>query len=661
MWSSVRPYLALPGEITGFEHDYLAKMNRVGLVVFCLHLPVFTLIAWANSTGPGLAAGLTALVLVGPALAMWKLKNPRVVSMVYGFAAMCMGALLVHFGQGPMQIEMHFYFFSVLAVLAMFANPAVILTAAVTVTLHHLSFWAFLPESIFNYDASFWVVLVHAAFVVLESIAACFISRSFFDNVIGLEKIVAARTAALNERNTDMRRLLDSVQQGFLTLDLDGVVSRERSAIVSDWLPAISEGDRFWEALAPLDSTAAEWFELGWDEVVEQLMPIELSLSQLPSRVVRDGVHLRLDYTPLYGAGEELDRLMVVITDITAEIEREQLEARQKETLTVFEKILSDKNGFLEFFAEAEDLVESITSGRFESSSQARRWIHTLKGNAALFGLATFASHCHTLEDTIDQTGEAPGEKVRAELASEWTSVRVNLQRLLGQRQTRQIALGDQQYADILKSVLDRESHEEIARKIAMWRMEPTEVRLQRIATQARAIAGRMGKPDLHVDLDARDLRLDPSEWAGFWSSFVHVIRNAIDHGIETPDERTAQGKPANGHLTLRTASVGDAFVVEIGDDGRGINWEAIRARAVSMGLPTETRDDLVQALFTDGVSSRDEISELSGRGVGMAAIRQACSDKGGTISLDTAPGAGTTFRFSFPASVLTPPMLQAA
>src|SRR5882672_4176535 len=160
-------FLVLPKQITDFERDYLARVNRVALIFFALHAPVFTLIAWLNGTRPGLAAVLTSAVLAGPVLAQSALKNPRAVSVVYGVTAMFMGGLLVHFGQGPVQIEMHFYFFALLAMLCMFANPMVNLAAAVTVALHHLIVWLIIPRSVFNYEAQWWVVLVHAAFVVL--------------------------------------------------------------------------------------------------------------------------------------------------------------------------------------------------------------------------------------------------------------------------------------------------------------------------------------------------------------------------------------------------------------------------------------------------------------------------------------------------------------
>ena len=192
MFQRIIDAVCLPDQITEFERRYLERMNKIGFCFFAAHLPVFVLLAYSNGTGPLLALLLTAAVLVGPALAFLAFDNPRHVSLTHGFTAMLMGGILVHVGQGPVQIEMHFYFFALLAMLAIYGNPLVILVAAVTVALHHLAGWWLVPSSVFNYDAPIWVVLVHAAFVVLESVATCYIARNFFDNVIGLERIVQA-------------------------------------------------------------------------------------------------------------------------------------------------------------------------------------------------------------------------------------------------------------------------------------------------------------------------------------------------------------------------------------------------------------------------------------------------------------------------------------
>ena len=134
------------------------------------------LVAWLAKTDILRAILYSTIVLSGPTAAKAVAQNPRHVTRVFGFTAMALGGLLVHFGQGPMQIEMHFYFFALLAMLVTFANPMVILAATVTVALHHLLVWMVVPRSVFNYDAPAWVVAVHAGFVLLEATAACFVT-----------------------------------------------------------------------------------------------------------------------------------------------------------------------------------------------------------------------------------------------------------------------------------------------------------------------------------------------------------------------------------------------------------------------------------------------------------------------------------------------------
>ena len=154
-----------------------------------------------------------------------------------------------------------------------------------------------LPKSVFNYDAPIWVVLVHAAFVVLESIATCYIARSFFDNVIGLEKIVQARTTELDARTRDMRLVLDNVDQGFITIDRNGRMSNERSAIVETWLGSADSGTTFAAYLGRKAPLAGETFELGLQDVIDGFLPLEVTLAQLPQRFshrianVQHGVH----------------------------------------------------------------------------------------------------------------------------------------------------------------------------------------------------------------------------------------------------------------------------------------------------------------------------------------------------------------------------------
>ena len=149
MFRSLIQFILLPKQQSDFEQTYLKRMNRIAFIFFLLHLPIFAAIAYFNDTGIGLASILTTAVIAGPALAMRTLQSQRSISVVHGITAMFLGGLLVHFGQGPVQIEMHFYFFVLLALLAVFANPMAIVAAAITAAVHHLVLWIALPSSVF--------------------------------------------------------------------------------------------------------------------------------------------------------------------------------------------------------------------------------------------------------------------------------------------------------------------------------------------------------------------------------------------------------------------------------------------------------------------------------------------------------------------------------
>lgn len=108
-------------------------------------------------------------------------------------------------------------------------------------------------------------------------------------------------------------------------------------------------------------------------------------------------------------------------------------------------------------------------------------------------------------------------------------------------------------------------------------------------------------------------------------------------------------GKPAEATLDIVAHALNGGMVVEVSDDGRGIDWTRLAEKAKAFGLPTDTRADLAAALFSDGTSTRDSVTETSGRGVGMSALKAACEALGGAISVESIPGKGTTLRFQFP------------
>src|SRR5690606_24734515 len=153
-------------------------------------------------------------------------------------------------------------------------------------------------------------------------------------------------------------------------------------------------GKYIWEALDALDASAAEWLALGWEELVDDIMPEELILDQLPKRFSAGQKHFEIEYRPIGGLDAKAERYLLVVSDVTDLVAQQKLELEQQEQLVAFQHFVNDRSGFLEFVAECERLIEQLE----ESSStpgEAFRAVHTLKGNCGLFGVRSVSGACH--------------------------------------------------------------------------------------------------------------------------------------------------------------------------------------------------------------------------------------------------------------------------
>jgi two-component system chemotaxis sensor kinase CheA len=183
----------------------------------------------------------------------------------------------------------------------------------------------------------------------------------------------------------------------------------------------------------------------------------------------------------------------------------------------------------------------------------------------------------------------------------------------------------------------------ELQARLLEWKHEPFGRMLSPLARDAQRISNRLGKNDLKVVIRDGRMMLPRPPWCGLIAALSHAVRNAVDHGIESPQERLSAGKPEQGTLVLSAELRTDGHVcLKVSDDGRGINWERLKLRAASDGLPTETHAHLVEALFSDGVTTRDEGSDLSGCGVGLGALRAECLRLGRVIDVTSTAGVGT-------------------
>jgi HPt (histidine-containing phosphotransfer) domain-containing protein/HAMP domain-containing protein len=464
---------------------------------------------------------------------------------------------------------------------------------------------------------------------------------------------IKVREARINARNRDVRLVLDNVGQGFITLDIDGVMSEERSRVIDAWFGPVAGVMPFWEYLGQVDAELSASFEVGWSAVREDFIPLDLALDQLPSLAHKDGKVFELAYRPIM-EGEKLDKTVVVITDVTARLMRERAEREQREMMSLYRHAHSDPAALDQFFVEVSALVDAVVGWRDGDLSVLLRHIHTVKGNCALFGIESVSELCHELETWISDAREAILPSSKESLRSQWAHVtRMREQLGVGGASSSRVEIDRGEYAAFVAELRGHAPARLIDRMLT-WPFEPVAQRLILLEKQVCSLAERLGKAPVDVIREPTDLRLPPRQWASFWSAFAHVVRNTVDHGVETADERAAAGKPARARVELGVKRDRQGVVVTIADDGHGIDWEAVASRARERGLPHGTRAELEMALFADGISTRAGATMTSGRGVGLGAILDVVVDLGGTIEIQTAPGKGTAFRFLLPESMLS-------
>ncbi|HEV8551662.1 MAG TPA: ATP-binding protein, partial [Polyangiaceae bacterium] len=465
-----------------------------------------------------------------------------------------------------------------------------------------------------------------------------------------LEQKVTARTAELADKNRDMRLVLDNVDQGFVTLWTDGTMATERSRQVGAWFGETAGAVTLWEYLGRTSEGFAASFELGWSQIADDFLPLAVCLAQLPDRLSHEGRTWSFRYQPFFRE-EALEGVLVAIADITERLARERDDAEHSELMQAFKRLVEDRVGFEVFLAESSEIVGALCEGKYAKEPVLlKRALHTLKGTSGSMGLATIAGLCHSLESEVAEDG-APSAELLARLGARFRALLDELTSS-GLRHQRVVEIPEKEYADFIHLVGDGSlPRRELLHRLAAWQAEPVERAFRRLGEQAVGVARRFGKPDLRVVVDADGLRLDRGRFGPFFGELVHVMRNALDHGIEKPEERAKLGKPAAGTLTLRASTTNGELRIEISDDGAGIDWEAIRRAAEERGLPHRTQADLLNALCSDGVTTREEVTTLSGRGVGMAAFRQCVTSLRGLLEVKTVRGRGTTWIVRFPAA----------
>ena len=448
----------------------------------------------------------------------------------------------------------------------------------------------------------------------------------------------------LGTRNSEMRRVLDAVNQGLIVVGIDGRIGEERSLRIDEWFGAPAAGTELWTMLPKLSERDHDALRMGWQQLAADFLPAEILLLQLPKRTQCGDRMIELGYEPIPEGDQSCTRVLVVVSDVSLAVEAERKEEVQKDVLRLLGRSLRDRSAVVDFLVEADALVASV--GTSADLVEIKRKLHTLKGNCGLQGLHSIAALCHQIESSVEDEGRLSATEC-SKLVASWHFIRGEVDKFVSTAQG--IMIDDAEIADVIRDVLAAKPPKLIAARLASWTLAPVQNALSLLGDRAEALADRLGKGAIKVEVEHDGTRLAREALGPVFSALVHAVRNAVDHGIEEPQERTQAQKPVQPTLTLSARHVGSQFLIEVADDGRGISWPRIADKLRSLGRPAATHEQLVEGLFLDGLSTADEVTDVSGRGVGMAALRDVVESLHGKIEVSSNQGQGTRLTCRFP------------
>jgi two-component system chemotaxis sensor kinase CheA len=486
----------------------------------------------------------------------------------------------------------------------------------------------------------------------------------------------------LAEKSDRLAGLLNNSGQGFLSFGANLVVEPEYSRECLSFFGQEVAGKSVAALLFPEDGEERNRFGANIERIVQthDEFQRDILLSLMPKELYLNNRYLDIAYRLL-----DAVRLMLIITDIT---EQRRLEARVEEEQTRLRFIVAAATESAELFEVLDDyrnfsestlprLLAAPDEELAAGLAEIYRQVHTFKG---LFGQLEFLHlprRLHQYESALNRLRRDLAEKqpnralleqeqelADQALAQELAVLRETLGESFFARRGH-LSLTPEQ-AEMLERLADRllqargpalDSEEtlEMLRFIKRLRYVSFSDLLSGHAKSAVRLAEQIEKELAPVEVEDNGARVAPEIYGPFAKSLIHLFRNAVDHGLEDPEERLAQGKDEEGHLHCRIFPKDNQIIVEIDDDGRGLDVEAIRRKSIALGLyPPDQAATLNEAalrllIFEDEFSTKEEVSELSGRGVGLAAVRMETERLGGRIEVDSTLGQGTRFRFILP------------
>lgn len=527
----------------------------------------------------------------------------------------------------------------------------------------------FLQQAFESTQRLIYFLLFNAGLVL----AATFLVATMYRRVLITRRQLA-------EKSGRLAGLLDNSGQGFLSFGSDLLIEAEYSRECETFFGSGLARQPVVNLLFPGNSDEADRFSANIRRVLKASDALQRStyISLLPRTFELNHRNLDIAYRLI-----DDDLLMLIITDITEKLHLEAMIAEEQTRLRLIVAAVTESDELFGLIEDYQSFAGNEFSKLMETADQGSavaeiyRQIHTFK---SLFGQLEFIHlprSLHQFESDLktirDQQKNQRINRVALESALSLANQALEqdlaiLKETLGETffaRRGHLSLSPEMVT-MLESLADRlldhgdaalDSHEtrEMLQKIRHLRYVSFSSLLSGFARFTSRLAQQLDKELAPITMEDHGVLVAPEIYLPFSKSLIHLFRNAVDHGLESPEERFDAGKEETGHIRCETWMEHGEIIIEIADDGRGLDVHSIAENAVNSGLYSAkdvaemSQEQLWLLIFEDELSTRADVTDLSGRGVGLAAVRVETERLGGRFEIHSTAGKGTRFRFILP------------
>ena len=497
-------------------------------------------------------------------------------------------------------------------------------------------------------------------------------ARTIEEHNQNLEAQIAQRTKSLQESHQQITILLNNSGQGFLTIKPSLHVRPEYSKecelifgtdITNHYLPNLVFEEE--QMQTRFKKTLGLYFASN------DTLQREAYLSLLDTQAHINNREISIEYRPL-----DSETLMLILTDVSQLRALESKLQEERGLLSFITMALKDKRQFFDaidaYKGEVQTLQNQIQNNLEMDKQKIKtlyRKVHTYKGVFLQYALPNLPKSLHELEEDLamrlenqDQSPYLPKDYFNKTQNALMEDMRI-LAHYLGQDfidKKEALSISKEQYValeNLITKIVHKlgEAHPlsiSIHELLGSLRLVPLRSLLAAYPQLAFQLALRMEKEIEHFDIEGGDFLVDPQRYADFAKAMIHLFNNAIDHGIEPPSEREESGKSPLGLLRCTITRSPGFFHIQLSDDGKGLDAQSIYEKAIERGMnidPNSSEEELFLLIFEDGFSLKEGITQISGRGVGLSALKAETQALGGTLEVKSYLGHGSTFSFTIP------------